>query len=84
MFRRLILPLLVLTFILTACGGGAQNQGEEDSVQETAPAPQATPTEPPPLETPLLLAEKKPPPGTPRNPGTLVRPTTTKTRSPKL
>ncbi|MBL7164099.1 MAG: hypothetical protein ISS57_15995 [Anaerolineales bacterium] len=60
MFRRLILPLLVLTFILTACGGEAQTQVEEDSVQEAAPAPQATHTEAPPMETPVLVAEEEP------------------------
>ncbi len=67
MYKRFLIPLLVLAFLLAACGGEAPTQAGETSAQEAPPTPEAThtqppPTQPPPTETPALAAEEEPTP----------------------
>jgi hypothetical protein len=45
MFKRIFIPLLVITLLLTACGGESQPPEMEDTIQEDSPAPEATDTD---------------------------------------
>ncbi len=60
MFKRFLIPLLVLTFLLAACGGEVQTQVTEATAPEVVSTPEATHTQPPPTETPVLVADEEP------------------------
>jgi PBP1b-binding outer membrane lipoprotein LpoB len=59
MKKRFLIPLFALTLFLAACSGETPPQEAEDTVQEVAPAPQATDTDIPPTEAPTLATEEE-------------------------
>ncbi len=58
MQKRFLPLLVVLAFLLAACGGETPTQVAEDTAQEAVTAPEATHTQPPPTEAPVQVTEE--------------------------
>ncbi len=58
MRNNFLIPILVLVFLLAACGGETQTQVSEDAVQKIDAAPEAVDAETLPTETPIQVTEE--------------------------